>query len=46
MVFLTFILFFVLYIMGTCISHFKIENDKIKEGYTKEFIHHPILEII
>jgi len=46
MIFLTFILFFVLYIIYACISHFKMENNIIKKGYHAGFVHHPILEII
>ena len=45
-VFLTFILFFVLYILYACVSHFKIKNNIVQEGYTIAFTHHPILEII
>jgi heme/copper-type cytochrome/quinol oxidase subunit 2 len=44
-IFLTFILFFVMYILYICITHFNAEENKDIAPHAT-FVHHPVLEII
>jgi len=44
-IFLTFILFFVMYILYICITHFNAEEHKDIAPHAT-FVHHPVLEII